>query len=167
MSVYVCYCMLKNNPVSLRTVRRLSKLQEYYEKISEPELPQQAFVFGDGEAACLPFKTYPKGWRTGMDAGMASCRIQDVLALSWRLLDFAVRKSPESAFKLVILADGPVRAGEESAVLTIDRLEALKEKGLEIIFVCCSPDAGSGTLKALASKEIGAHEDIEAVLGGS
>ena len=167
MSMYVCYCVLNNGSGSLRIVRRLSKLQEYYEKISEPKLPQQAFVYGDGEASCLPFQTYPKGWRTGMNAGMARCRLQDLLALSWRILDCAMRKQPEAAFKLIILGDGPVRAEEGSVNLTGERLKELKEKGLEIIFVCCSPDACSGKLETLVSKEICDGEDITAALGGS
>lgn len=167
MSVNVCYCLLKSGLGSLRIASRLSELQEFYEKACEPELPQQAFVYGDGEAVSLPFKTYPKGWRTGMNAGMEHCRTQDLLALSWRLLDCAMRRRPESVFKLVILADGPARAEEESAALTIDLLKELKEKGLEIVFACCSPEADGGLLEALAGRKIGAGEDTEAALGGS
>ena len=167
MSMYVCYCLLKNGSGSLRIASRLSEFQEHYEKACEPELPQQAFVYGDGEAVSLPFKTYPKGWRTGMDAGMQRCRTQDLLALSWRLLESAMRGKRESVFKLIILADGPVRAEQESEVLTIGLLKELKEKGLEIVFACCSPEADSSLPEALAGRKIGAGEDTEAALGGS
>ena len=102
-----------------------------------------------------------------MDAGMQRCRTQDLLALSWRLLESAMRGKRESVFKLIILADGPVRAEQESEVLTIGLLKELKEKGLEIVFACCSPEADSSLPEALAGRKIGAGEDTEAALGGS
>lgn len=167
MSMYVCYCLQKSGSGSLSMVRRLGGLQEYFEKSGAPDLPQQAFVYGDGEAEGLSFRAYPRGWRSKVDAGMAQCRPQDMLALSWRLLESAMRRQPESDFKLVILADRPAGTEEECTQLLKDRLQELKEKGLEVIFVCCSPDADSGFLRTLVSTEIGAGEDIAFVLGGS
>jgi hypothetical protein len=58
-------------------------------------------------------------------------------------------------------------AEEESAVIVGDQLRKLKEQGLEIIFVSCSPEADAGPLRALANLEIGAGEDAAFILGGS
>lgn len=167
MGVYVCYCLLKSSSGSRRMARRLWELQEYYEKICAPDLPQQAFVYGDAEAACLPFKAWPKGWRTGLDGRMDRCRTQDMLALSWRLLDSVMRRQPEAVFKLVILSDGPAEANEESVNVVKDRLQELKGSGLEIIFAACTPEADSSSLRTLVSTEIGAGEDAGFILGGS
>ena len=166
MSTYVCYCLLKGSSGSRGMARRLSELQAHYESICAPELPQQAFVYGDEEAECLPFKTYPKGWRTGLDACMARCRTQDMLALSWRLLEGAMRRQQDADFRLVLLADSTTDTEEESVSIVADQLRGLKGKGLEIIFAACTPEAESGGLGALADMEISAVEDTAFALGG-
>lgn len=164
MSDYVCYCLLKGSTGSRAMTRRLFELQEYFEEAGAPQLPRQAFVYGDKEAVCLPFKTWPKGWRTGIDARMSRCRTQDMLALSWRLLASAMEEHPESVFYLVILADGPEAAEEESVEIMLDNLRSLGKKGLRIIFAACTPEADSGRIRSVASAEISAGEDAGSVL---
>ena len=167
MSDYICYCLLQGGTGSHALTERLFELQEYYEKAGFPNLPRQAFVYGDREAVCRPFQTFSRGWRTGMDTGMGRCRLQDMIALSWRLLSSAMGRQPEAAFKLVFLSEISLAAEEESAVIAGDQLRALKERGLEIIFVSCSPEVDGGPLRTLADQEIVAGEDAAFILGGS
>lgn len=167
MSDYICYCLLQDGSGSRKLAERLSKLQEYYERTSFPDLPSQAFVYGDHEAVCRPFQTFPRGWKTGIDAGMGRCRLQDMMALSWHLLSSVMGRQAGASCKLVFLSEISLAAEEESAVIVGDQLRKLKEQGLEIIFVSCSPEADAGPLRALADLEIGAGEDAAFILGGS
>ena len=164
MNTYICYCLLMGSSDNRRMTRRLYELQDYYENFSSPDLPQQAFVYGDGEAVCLPFKSYPKGWRTGIDMWMSGCRTQDMLALSWRLLDYAMRHQRDAVFKLVILADEAVGT-EESVKVVLDQLRKLKERDCDIIFTACSPKADCGNLRTIISREISSGDDVRGVLG--
>ncbi len=164
---YVCYCLLQNNQWSRQLSRRLFELQDYYGKIAPGNL-LQAFVFGNGDAVSRPFRKYPRDTRVGLEPASGYVHPEDMLTLSWRIMEKAMRTEKNADFRLVFLADSTVEEEPEGLLLAEDLLRSLKGNGLEIYFVSCSPGTDCGALRSLIDrdKRIDAGTKAETVLGG-
>lgn len=140
-NLYVCYCLLKKensgkegNERLQQMTEKLYEAQAFYENAGAV-VYQQAFVFGNREAAVRPFFEYDYGFRTALDECVERYPISDALLLSYAALKDYMPTDEEKllpdvikdVYRLVIIGDYPLDTESEAVDILIGSINQLKK----------------------------------------
>lgn len=141
---------------------KLYEAQDFYENAGAV-VYQQAFVFGNREAAVRPFMEYDYGFRAALDERVERYTISDALLLSYGALKDYMPTDEEKllpdeikdVYRLVIIGDYPLDTESEAVDILISSMNRLKKNcDFKVCYMDADEQDWSGNLDRMIDSRV-------------